>query len=486
VLVNPPFDPTKPTIVAFNGGNCSTGSGMNFGGIWTQQANWITVNSYGPPYAKYGDMLVSYLSSVVPDYKKPIQTIGFSTGNLPAMEVARYVNATYADARYAVNRVSLLDAVCSYLGTSVSQYDGKPIAGEQCWVDNYISNDAGYTRQPTIPGAFNIVCNPARTHSYPVQRYSASSLDYTNNGLCAFGYLSVIGTGKNYQLNTASQKYYFNIDTNESIVFANQTVWPGKTLSPVQLTGPADGNTIPTNGAAFSCGTVTNATHYQLLFGSNPDRIMDYTVISDTTNPPAQTVSTLPFDQTWWTVKAYDQFGSTIYADPRQIKRQQNTAPLANAGQDQVVRAGQDGAATISLNSSNSSDIDGDALTFAWAWAVGATTYLTNGVSPIIQLPVGAYTIQMMANDGHTNSQPTTVNVTVLPPLPLLTIALSGTNALLSWSTNNNAAFQLQSTINLDATATWSNVPATPTISNNQFFVIDPFEDTKFYRLSTP
>jgi hypothetical protein len=108
-LNNPPFDPARPTILAFGGGNCTTGGGMTFGGVWDDQANWITANSYGPAYTKYGDMLLVYLSSVAPDYRQPIQTMGFSTGNKPAMEVAWYVNATYKDARYAVNRVALLE-----------------------------------------------------------------------------------------------------------------------------------------------------------------------------------------------------------------------------------------------------------------------------------------------------------------------------------------------------------------------------------------
>ena len=90
-----------------------------------------------------------------------------------------------------------------------------------------------------------------------------------------------------------------------------------------------------------------------------------------------------------------------------------------------------------------------------------------------------------MVNDGQTNSQPDAVAITVLPPLPLLSIARSGTDAILSWSTND-AAFQLQSTSNFDSTATWSNVPGTPTISGNQLFQTDPFEDKKFYRLSSP
>jgi hypothetical protein len=485
LTLSAPFDAAKPTIVAFGGGNCSSGSGMTFGGPWDQQANWITVNTYTSTYSKYGDMLVALLSGLAPDYKKPIQTIGFSTGNLPAMEVARYVNATYADARYAVNRVSLLDAVCSNLGTSVSQFDSKPIAGEQCWVDNYISNDPGHTRQPILAGAFNIVCNPARAHDYPVDRYMTNTLDYTNGGFIAFGYLSLIGTGKNFQLNTASQRYYFTIDSTESLVYFNQTVYPGKIMAPVKLNGPADNTIIATNGAVFSCGTVENASHYQLLFGSDPDRVMDYTVLSDTTNPPTQVISALPYDRTWWTVKAFDQIGSTIYADPRLIQRPANNPPVANAGPDQVVYAGQDGTANVALNGANSSDPDGDALGFAWAWSVDANAYVTNGIAPTISLPVGTYTIQLMVSDAHTNSQPDQVTVTVLPPLPLLSIVLSESNAILSWSTNDSS-FQLESTTNLDSTTIWSNVSGTPTIFSNQYIVTDPIDSRKFYRLHNP
>jgi hypothetical protein len=416
-LVNPPFDSSRPTIVSFGGGNCSTGSGMDFGGVWDQGANWISVNTYSPAYAKYGDMLMVYLSSVAPDYKQPIQTIGFSTGNLPAMEVGRYVNITYKDARYAVNRVSLLDAVCSNLSGSVAQFDANPVAGEQCWVDNYISNDPGHTRQPILPGALNVVCNPARAHDYPVNRYASSSLDYANGGLVAFGYLSLIGSGKNYQLKTSSQKYNFGINSTESIVFFNQSAYPGKIIAPVTLTGPADGDTITPNGAVFSCGKVENATGYQLIFGSDPNRVMDYSIISDTTNPPTATISTLPHEHTWWTVRAYDQFGSTIYADPRLINLPANRPPVADAGPDQTVYAGLDGIATVTLTGSKSSDPDGNALGYTWAWVIDGNAYLSNGVSLTIQLSVGVHTIQLMVNDGGLNSQPAPVNITVVAPL---------------------------------------------------------------------
>jgi hypothetical protein len=416
-LNNPPFNPARPTIVSFGGGNCSTGSGMTFGGVWDQRANWLTVDTYGPPYTRYGDMLMVYLSSVAPRYVRPIQTIGFSTGNLPAMEVGWYVNATYKDARYAVNRVSLLDAVCSNLSGRVGQFNSNVIAGEQCWIDNYISNDPAHTRQPALNGALNVVCNPARAHAYPVNRYASSSLEYTNGGLTAFAYLSLIGDGKNYQLKTSPQKYNFTINSSESIVFLNQSLYPGKILAPVLLNGPADGDTITPGGAIFSCESVQNATGYQLLFGADPSRVMDFTLVSDTPAPPTQTIQALPQEHTWWTIRAYDQFGSTIHADPRLIKRPENRLPIADAGSNQVVYAGLDGKVTVILDGSQSSDPDGDALAFTWALVVGGNAYLSNGVSLTMELPVGVHTFQLMVNDGHGNSQPDEVTITVVAPL---------------------------------------------------------------------
>src|SRR5439155_17252561 len=262
MLVNPPFDPSRPTILAFSGGNCTTGSGMTWGGIWEEKLNWLTVGSYGPVYNRYADMLIVYLSSVAPDYHQPIQTLGWSTGNLPAMETAWYINGTYKDARYAANRVSLLDAVCSDLTSRVRSYNANRVAGEQCWVDNYISNDPGYSPASLIPGALNIDCIPPRQHYYPVGRYSSSSLEYENGGSTAFAYLSVIGAGRNYQLNTSSNKYNFKIDATESIVFYDQTKYPGKILAPVQLLGPADGSIFDPKGEVLDCNPVENAMGY--------------------------------------------------------------------------------------------------------------------------------------------------------------------------------------------------------------------------------
>jgi hypothetical protein len=417
-LENPPFDPTRPTILAFDGGNCTTGNGMSFGGVWDTAANWLTVPTYSAAYNSYGDMLMVYLSSVAPDYNKAIQTIGFSTGNKPAMQVAWYVNTFYKDARYAVNRVALCDAVCNNLYSLVSAFQANPVAGEQAWVDNYISNDPQFSPAALLQGAFNITCSPYRAHAYPVTRYATSSLSYTNGGFVAFGYLSVIGDGKNYQLNPLANKYYFLLNSAEALVYLNATSYPGKILAPVQLSGPADGSIIDTNGTVFGCQAVQNAVRYQLLFGTNRDRVMDFSVVSTTTNPPSQFISTLPVDETWWTVKAYDQFGSRIYADPLLVQRAPNQPPVADACSNLVFYAGLDGMAAVTLSGTNSSDPDGDSLSYAWAWAIDGVAYLTNGVNLQLELPAGVYTFQLMVNDGHFNSQPAQVIVTVVAPLP--------------------------------------------------------------------
>ena len=55
---------------------------------------------------------------------------------------------------------------------------------------------------------------------------------------------------------------------------------------------------------------------------------MDYFTISDTPTPPVEVITTFPFEQTWWTVKVYDQYGSTIYADPILVNSENLAPPL--------------------------------------------------------------------------------------------------------------------------------------------------------------
>jgi hypothetical protein len=486
-LENPPFDPSLPTIVAFGGGNCSTGSGLSFsgaGGAWDTMANWITVQAYGTAYSSYGDMLMVYLSSLARNYQQPIQMIGFSTGNKPAMQAALYVNTTYKDARYAVNRVSLCDAVCNNLSSMVASFQASPVAGEQCWVDNYISQDPAHTLASYLPGALNVLCNPPRDHSYPVTSYATSSLSYSNGGLVAYGYLSAIGDGRNYQLKTTASKYYFVVNATGALAFYNQTVYPGKMLAPVQLTGPTNGSVLPSAGTLFGCQAVENAAHYQLLFGNDPSRVMDFNIISDTTNPPTQLITTLPAAITWWTVKAFDQFGSTIYADPILIQRPPNRPPVAQAGPDQVVYTGLNGTAAVTLDGSSSADPDGDPLSYSWAWLVNGTASVSNGVNVTISLPPGTYPIQLMVNDGQVNSQPAQLTVTVLPSPTVASITQTGGAFAFSWSAIAGRQYEVQYTTNLLSGA-WQNL-GNPFVATNATVsasdIIGP-ETKRFYRV---
>lgn len=413
-LTNPPFDPARPSIVAFGGGSCGAGGDLPFTNapIWTEKANWFT-NGWQAWFSQYADWLIVYLSKYAPDYTQPIQVFGYSGGGEPAPEFSRYMNATYQDVRYAVNRVTLFDAVCKDQTAILAQFHASAVDGEQCWTDNCMSNCVPYTHR-AFSNALNVSVIPARSHDYPVGAYKTSSLEYGNGGIRPYGYLSVIGKGKNYQLNTLQYKYYFADAGGGSVSLFDAALYPGKILAPVTLVGPPDGNIIDADGELFGCEVCENAVGYQLLFGRDPHRVMDYTIVSDTPTPPGSVITTLPFEQTWWTVRAYDQFGSTMYADPRLTMLPENRPPVANAGPDKIYYVQAAGNKTVVLDGSASSDADGNALTYTWVWSVNGNTSTANGVSPSIELPAGEHTIQLMVNDGLVDSAADDVDVMVI------------------------------------------------------------------------
>ncbi|MFC1636025.1 hypothetical protein ACFL5Z_14385 [Planctomycetota bacterium] len=338
-LANDSFDPAKPTFIWFGGGDCIVRIPYEetWNSDWLGKANIIHFPFYEPDpnyipgdvdvlrtYYRCGDMIIVYLSSVAPDYQQPIQSAGWSTGGQPAIDVGIHLNLTYADARYAVNRVTLVDArACRDFSASIPQFLDSSVEGEQCWIDNYRGNEDGPF--PSWPSFYPNVLRvgSSLSHMGVVTWYgnslTVSDMNQFNHGIGGGAYWSVLGLGKNLQLASTPdvERYSFKWVGSESsgyMDFWDEPNHPGRLPEPVTLIEPLD--VEDPNGFVLTCEESENAVGYELLFGTDPYHVMDYDIISDTPTPPNHTITAIPSDKTWWTVRVRDRYGSTIYADP--------------------------------------------------------------------------------------------------------------------------------------------------------------------------
>lgn len=372
-LFNDRFDPDKPTIIYFGGGDCSTGYTSLIEGArlpfqsegWLTKANIIWYpHSYFPDggpqrtYYKYGDMLIVYLSSVAPEYAQLIQTSGWSTGGQPAIDVGIRLNETYQDPRYAVNHVSFLDATpyCRDYSESIPRYLASGVDGEQCWIDNYVASmweNYPLGEQPSFPffqnGVLTTVFDGYENWAIWFPQHALGN-DWIgeslhtpramlfNGGIAAGAYFSVVGPGKNLQLASTPKRqiyrFWWTKQFEDRLQMADEPTFPGRLPEPVTLTTRSctdDASGGGMEGVVLSCRGSENAVGYELLLGSEPHRVAHYAVASDTPDPPDVIVTTLPYEETWWTVRVRDEFGSTIYADPRLLNAFVLSRPVENA-----------------------------------------------------------------------------------------------------------------------------------------------------------
>jgi len=98
-----------------------------------------------------------------------------------------------------------------------------------------------------------------------------------------------------------------------------------------------------------------------------------------------------------------------------------DTTPVANAGGSQTVF----GVGTqVNLSGTASSDADGDALTYRWALlsrppgSTAALTSSTTATPSFLTDLVGSYIVQLIVNDGTTDSVPVTSVITMVPKKP--------------------------------------------------------------------
>lgn len=338
VLENAAFDPEKPTILFFHGGTSEqTGGGRLNAPTWSERANVISFPSYvGDPgtfsgaqtdksYQRPGDRIIVYLSAVAPDYRQPIQAFGWSIGGLLTLDVSLRLNVTYADARYAVNHACLLDPSAWVMGTPefhrrVALLLANPVDGEQCWVASYEAANVS-----VCPSALNIVFVADHALPWNWYRESLAAVEDTpfNHGVVAGAYWSVLGPGRNLQLASTPevQTYKFRWTgsaTSGRMEFFDEANHPGRLPEPVTLGFwiHLDDSSGTLDGAVLSCYESENAVGYELLLGSDPYRVMDFHVVSDTPLPPMTAIRDFLPGETWWTIRVRDEHGSTIHADP--------------------------------------------------------------------------------------------------------------------------------------------------------------------------
>ena len=110
-----------------------------------------------------------------------------------------------------------------------------------------------------------------------------------------------------------------------------------------------------------------------------------------------------------------------------------NSAPVANAGVDQIVATGT----TVVLDGTDSRDADGNALSWKWALTTKPTGSATALPDPTAARPSflvdkdGEYVAQLIVNDGKVDSSPATVMIKtlVMPPASGIYISRARWNA---------------------------------------------------------
>jgi hypothetical protein len=381
-LANPPFRPDRPTVISFGGGDCFTGHSLpEYWVEWQKSANWLSAPSYGPDtsspdpwrtYYRYGDMAIAYLSREAPEYSGMIQTVGFSTGGQPAVDTAIRMNR-YRDPRYAVNHVTELDSNCRGprgSGASLASSEllrGSAVDGEPLWHELYWGEAHPFSNPPRdLVGIYL----EGKDHAGAALWYIGSPGDVAanefNHGVVAGAFWSVVGPGKNLQPSADAIGYWFHRTPEGTMVLFDESTYPGRFPEPVQLLTrdetPGSDGTIAS--AVLSCRESENATRYQLLFGRDADHMVY--LAADTAAPPSERVSVFPFETTWWTVKAHDPYGATIYADPASLKAQ-NVLP-------QLVQNGRTGRTYASIQEAINRSRDGDEIVLG----AGIWPYLEN------------------------------------------------------------------------------------------------------------
>ena len=90
-----------------------------------------------------------------------------------------------------------------------------------------------------------------------------------------------------------------------------------------------------------------------------------------------------------------------------------NSAPIADAGPNEMMPAGSPTGTAVTLDGSGSVDPDGDPITYRWTGPFPEGNGMASGVHPVVTLQPGNNQLTLVVNDGHVDSTPATITVTL-------------------------------------------------------------------------
>jgi cytoskeletal protein CcmA (bactofilin family) len=108
----------------------------------------------------------------------------------------------------------------------------------------------------------------------------------------------------------------------------------------------------------------------------------------------------------------YTNLEEWLHQFAAEVENVSNRRPYAKAGQDQTIFVDGQPTAEVTLDGRASFDLDGDALTYSWAWPGGAAS----GATPVITLPVGKTLVTLTVNDGRGGTDTARVVIEILDP----------------------------------------------------------------------
>lgn len=195
--------------------------------------------------------------------------------------------------------------------------------------------------------------------------------------------------------------------------------------APVANAGPDQSHVIHTNVVLNGSGSSDvdgNALTYSWAFVSKPEGSA-----AALTNPTS-VMPSFEMDRAGTYVVSLVVHDGLLFSAPDTVSiTTLNSPPVANAGPDQTVFV----ATTVTLDGTGSTDVDGNAITYAWALVsapAGSGATLDSATVPrptfVIDRP-GVYVAQLVVHDGSVPSAPDTVTITTENSSP---VANAGAN----------------------------------------------------------